>query len=92
MIINKNIAEEECCSCGALFWITADLHRNIKETKRTFYCPNGHPQSYRKSRSEELEEQLRSERMENGKLKVAKLELEAEVTKLKRKPRKKKHG
>lgn len=28
------------------------------ETKNTFYCPNGHPQSYRKSTVEVLREKL----------------------------------
>ncbi len=87
--ILKNLIEEECCNCGVLFWITSDLHRNIKDNKRTFYCPNGHGQSYRKSRVDELEEQLKAERNENGKLRMAKIELEVENKKLKRKPRKK---
>lgn len=46
-----DLVTEECCNCGILFAIT----RNFKDEKlkyrhssnrKTFYCPNGHPQFY----------------------------------------------
>lgn len=37
---------ENCCNCGVAFAIPADMVRVLRETHRTFYCPNGHGQSY----------------------------------------------
>jgi phage/plasmid primase-like uncharacterized protein len=37
---------EECCNCGVLFALTADLKQHRLDDHQTFYCPNGHPQSY----------------------------------------------
>lgn len=48
----------ECCNCGVFFAITADLERNLRKTKNSFYCPNGHSQSYSKSTEEVLKEKL----------------------------------
>jgi len=36
---------ESCCNCG-LFAVPEDWQRQYVGTKNTFYCPNGHPQSY----------------------------------------------
>jgi phosphoglycerate-specific signal transduction histidine kinase len=50
---------EECCNCGVLFALTNSLRQGLLETHRTFYCPNGHPQSYiSKTEAEKLREQL----------------------------------
>lgn len=54
----KEYVEQECCSCGVVFWITRDLNTNLQKTKHTFFCPNGHPQSYTKSTAQRLEEEL----------------------------------
>jgi hypothetical protein len=39
---------EECCKagCGALFAFTEDFHKARLRDRRSFYCPNGHPQGY----------------------------------------------
>jgi len=37
---------EHCCKCGTPFGIEDTLHRQLKRTGNTFYCPNGHPQIY----------------------------------------------
>lgn len=60
MILNfsKDYVEEDCCNCGVSFFITSSLYRSLKRTKNTFYCPNGHAQSYRQSEADELKEQL----------------------------------
>ena len=62
MILNKNIEfiDVECCNCGVIFLVSERLRKNWLETKGTFYCPNGHPQSYTKSNSEKLKEELAS--------------------------------
>lgn len=41
-----NIESEICCACGTPFGIEAGLKRNLTNTHRSFYCPNGHAQSY----------------------------------------------
>lgn len=48
----------ECCNCGVLFQVSATLNANWLKTKQTFYCPNGHPQSYIKSTEETLRERI----------------------------------
>ena len=42
------IIQETCCAegCGINYWITQEHHDRLVSTKRTFHCPNGHPQSY----------------------------------------------
>lgn len=37
---------EECCACGVLFGMTKELHDQRYRDKSSFYCPNGHSQSY----------------------------------------------
>lgn len=54
----ENFTKIECCNCGVLFAVSTTLDKNWHKTKATFYCPNGHPQSYTKSTEEYLKEQL----------------------------------
>lgn len=50
---------EECCACGVRFAIPTTLREQLRETHRTFYCPNGHGQSYSgKTKAERLAEEL----------------------------------
>ena len=48
----------ECCNCGCIFGVSDFWQQNKRKTKDTFYCPNGHPQSY----SESSEDKMRRER------------------------------
>lgn len=41
-----NIKQITCCNCGVIFWITESHNSDLLRTKTTFYCPNGHGQSY----------------------------------------------
>lgn len=36
----------ECCNCHVQFCMTQEHNRSLITNKETFYCPNGHPQSY----------------------------------------------
>ena len=38
--------EETCLTCGCIFYIPTKLQKHLRETKRDFYCPNGHMQHY----------------------------------------------
>jgi hypothetical protein len=42
-----------CCSCQVLFWITESHYEQLKNSHKTFYCPNGHTQLF--SGNNELE-------------------------------------
>lgn len=37
---------EECCNCGVIFGMTDYYYNQRREDHKTFYCPNGHGQSY----------------------------------------------
>ena len=41
-----HISQETCCNCNVIFWITTEHRQRLVSCKNTFYCPNGHPQSY----------------------------------------------
>lgn len=58
---------EICCSCGVAFGIPSDLQDQLLKTKNLFYCPNGHRQSYTKSKAEILQEKLDVEKIESEK-------------------------
>lgn len=42
------IIQETCCHehCGIIFWITREQYDRLQSSKRSFFCPNGHSQSY----------------------------------------------
>ena len=39
-------AVEECCACAILFAVPEKWQENKRGNHKTFYCPNGHAQSY----------------------------------------------
>jgi len=43
---NLNFTTIECCSCGTLFAVPAQLYGKLKETHNTFYCPSRHSQYF----------------------------------------------
>ena len=54
---------EDCCNCGIAFAMTKELQTRRLEDQRSFYCPNGHSQSYTgKTEAQKLREQV--ERLE----------------------------
>jgi hypothetical protein len=40
------LVTESCCACGMLFATTKAWSDQRRGDKQTFYCPNGHSQSY----------------------------------------------
>lgn len=52
---------QTCCNCGLLFAVPNDYDDRRRNDHRTFYCPNGHGQSYR-GRSEVEKERDRLKR------------------------------
>ncbi len=41
-----NVKHITCCNCGVSFWIAERHNSDLIASKDTFYCPNGHSQSY----------------------------------------------
>lgn len=52
--LTKEYISEECCNCGVIFFMTNSLNKSFRNTKKTFYCPNGHGQSYSESTEDKL--------------------------------------
>ncbi len=50
------------CWCGVRHAIPSSVSRQAKNNRKSVYCPLGHSWVYRKSKAEELEEQLQRER------------------------------
>lgn len=66
---------EQCCSCGVVFGITADLQRVLKNNnQKTFYCPNGHPMLYRESAEVKLRKEA-ERKLEEAQQKLADAEI-----------------
>ena len=55
----------QCSACGVRFAVPQQFQKSLRETKRTFYCPNGDARVYRQSRADELEAQLQRERQQH---------------------------
>jgi hypothetical protein len=53
-----DFAEETCCTCGVVFGMPKALWKTCRNEKQTFYCPNGHGQSYKQSEADRLKAQL----------------------------------
>ena len=70
----------DCCECGAIFGISSDRHRTLRENGGIFHCPNGHSQSYTESVLDKLKKQLnRTEKSrDRANERVSELHLEVE--------------
>ena|ERR1035438_6208226 len=49
-----------CCNCGILFGVPDPWVKCRREDKASFYCPNGHSQSFRESTSDKLRREKES--------------------------------
>lgn len=96
------IFEESCCNCGITFWITIKFHNELVKCKNTFWCPNGHPQSYigkteaekQREKTEQQREKTKQytkwfsdEREKRAKAERSNIALRGVITKLKNKPK-----
>lgn len=52
------MTQQECCNCYTLFWIPASMHDARRNDGKSFYCPNGHPQSYTETENARLQREL----------------------------------
>lgn len=75
-----------CCNCYVPFWIEEEHNEELKRTKATFYCPNGHPQSYVGKSDKEKAAELREEVERQRKLRInERVEKNQEIAHLKNK-------
>lgn len=62
MNVTRRLVTECCCNCGVEFAMPSELMRELRESHKSFYCPNGHGQSYvGKTDAEKLQEKLEAE-------------------------------
>lgn len=54
------LVTEECCACGILFAMPAQVQERLSTKGGTFYCPNGHSQYYTEPDVEVLKRKLRA--------------------------------
>lgn len=54
----------ECYKCHVLFGMTEDFNRRAHETGTTFYCTNGHGQSYCETENARLKKQVEAAKAE----------------------------
>lgn len=57
--VTYTLRAQTCCDCGVLFGLEVGYDDRRHEDKKSFYCPNGHPQHYiGKTQAQRLQEQL----------------------------------
>ncbi|MBA7618336.1 hypothetical protein ES703_25657 [subsurface metagenome] len=62
--IATELEEEVCITCGIVFAIPENYKAQLRETHKTFYCPNGHSMYFPAETEEEnLRRQLRKEKL-----------------------------
>lgn len=52
------LVTETCYACGVLFAMPVELRQNRRETRDSFYCPNGHGMAYTVNEAERLRKEL----------------------------------
>jgi hypothetical protein len=62
--MTKEFELEECITCAIHFYITAAFVKRLKETKQSFYCPNGHSMAYTKGTVQILQEKIQQKDLE----------------------------
>lgn len=45
--MDVQIIQMTCCKCNVIYWLTEEHKNRLLKCKNTFYCPNGHSQSYK---------------------------------------------
>ena len=74
----------DCWNCGVPFGLTNDYDDRRRDDCRTFYCPNGHPQSYSESEADRLRRELDAAREATAEARRQLAATKGQVTKLKR--------
>lgn len=48
------MAQIFCCDCGVEFHLAESFKKDLITSKKQFFCPNGHAQSYRENEADRL--------------------------------------
>lgn len=59
--VTYTLRSQTCCNCGVLFGVEVGYDDRRRDDQQTFYCPNGHGQSYTQSRTKRELEQAKRE-------------------------------
>lgn len=74
-----------CCICGVVFAMPEHMRARAQENGNSFYCPNGHSQSYSESESDRLRKKLDEQTRVATREAQRAANAEAETSKIKRK-------
>lgn len=78
--VKTELVTETCIACGIQFAVSPDYVRGLRETHRTFYCPNGHNMYYPAETGEErLRKALNEANSKMADLERAKFEVEKQL-------------
>ena len=81
----QTMADHSCAQCGVVYAMTTNLENARRKDHGTFYCPNGHGQSYPKKTTKtpsELQVEIDSLKKENGELRTKNIRLSAQIDQL----------
>lgn len=68
-----------CPQCGIYFGVPEHWVKSRREDKQTFYCPNGHSQSFKESETERLRRERDRLKQDNAYLESQRMEAEAKA-------------
>jgi DNA repair exonuclease SbcCD ATPase subunit len=60
---------QTCIECGIRFGVPASFDAQRRRDKRSFYCPNSHPQAYLESEEDRLRAKLKAAEKERDRIK-----------------------
>ncbi len=84
MIVSEKVLTCADEKCGISFAVPAWWESGKRQTKTTFYCPNGHPQSFTaETEAERLQRELNNQRQQNARLEDEAREARVEAEKAK---------
>jgi hypothetical protein len=68
-----------CGGCGAVFALSETHQRQLRDTGKTFYCPNGCPRAYCESTVTRLEKELKEKQdaLDRQKIRLSQAEADA---------------
>lgn len=78
---SRDFTSVDCYKCGVIFFVPTQLDTNRRDDKGSFWCPNGHAQSYTKSRGDILAEKLERKESELYRANQEKARLEKDLVK-----------
>lgn len=74
------LVSETCVSCGITFAVPESYQQNLKNSHKSFCCPNGHSQYYSgKSEAEKLRDELKRKEQELADTAIEKRQLQNDI-------------